>query len=295
MTISRRDLLAGALGSAPALWAWPLAADDGTKRLRQAVASLERQHGGRLGVAILDTSGTKPFAYRGDERFPMCSTHKVLSAAFVLARVDRKEESLARRMVYGKGDLVPYSPITEKHVGTGGLTVGEICEAAITVSDNTAANLMLDGFGGPKALTTYLRSLGDGVTRLDRREPELNEATPGDSRDTTTPLAMLQTMRKIVLGNALSASSRERLATWMAGCKTGEKRLRAGLPMGWQAGDKTGSGRHNATNDVALFWPPRSAPIVVTAYYVGAHASDDERNAVLAAVGRLAATIRAQR
>ncbi len=221
----------------------------------------------------------------------MCSTSKFPTAAFVMARVDHKQESLGRRIVYSKDYLVPYSPVTEKHVGGDGLTVGEICGAALTLSDNTAENLLLDTFGGPAALTAYLRSLGDRVTRLDRREPELNTAIPGDPRDTTTPIAMLEILHKIILGTALSASSREQLTAWIVASKTGDKRLRAGMPKGWRVGDKTGSGPNNVTNDIAVAWPPARAPIIVTAYYAGARASDDERNAILAEVGQLALTV----
>ncbi len=207
----------------------------------------------------------------------------------MLARVDRKDDSLGRRVRYTKSDLVTYSPVTANHVGDG-LTLGALCEAAVTLSDNTAANLLLDSFGGPAALTAYLRRLGDDVTRLDRRETALNENKPGDPRDTTMPLAMLRTMQKLVLGAALSAASRAQLADWLVGCKTGGKRLRADIPNGWRAGDKSGGGHNNATNDVAIFWPPGRAPIVVTAYYTGADAPLAAREAVLAEVGRLAAT-----
>ncbi len=221
----------------------------------------------------------------------MCSTSKFPTAAFVMARVDRQEERLARRIVYSRDYLVPHSPITEKHVGDDGLTVGEICQAALTLSDNTAENLLLDSFGGPAALTAYIRSLGDSVTRFDRREPELNEAIPGDPRDTTTPIAMLEILHKTILGTALSASSREHLIAWIAACKTGDKRLRAGAPKGWRVGDKTGSGANNVTNDIAVIWPPGRAPIIVTAYYAGPRASEDQRDAVLSEVGRLAMTV----
>jgi len=254
------------------------------------IAALEQRHGGRLGVAVLDTAGAKVVAHRGDERFALCSTHKCLAAAFVLARVDRKQESLVRRIVYAKDDLVAHSPVTGQHVGANGLSVGEICEAAVTLSDNTAANLLLGSFGGPAGLTAYLRSTGDGITRLDRRETALNEATPGDARDTTTPAAMVDFLHKTVVGTALSASSREQLTAWLVACTTGSKRLRAGVPSGWRVGDKTGSGGNNATNDVAVIWPPGRAPIIIAAYYAEARASDDERDAVLAEVGRLAAT-----
>ena len=278
LPIQRRTLLAAALLLGGA-------ADGGV--FQRSIAALEQRHGGRLGVAVL---GPANQAYRGDERFPICSTYKVLAAAFVLARVDRGQESLARRVSYTAADMVPYSPVTGEHAGADGLTVAALCDAAVTLSDNTAGNLLLDSFGGPAALTAYLRTLGDGSTRLDRREPELNEAAPGDPRDTTTPAAMARLMRLLVLGTALSPASRGQLAAWLAGCTTGGKRLRGGLPSGWRAGDKTGSGSNNATNDVAVIWPPGREPLVVAAYYIGAAATDDRRNAVLAEIGRLAAS-----
>lgn len=291
IVISRRKLLTGALLAGPTLPSLPAAADDRAGALQHAVAALERRHGGRLGVAVLDIARRAPIAHRGDERFALCSTHKLLAAAFVLARVDRQAESLGRRIVYARDELVAYSPVTEKHVGADGVTVGELCEAAITLSDNTAANLLLDSFGGPAELTAYVRSLGDGVTRLDRREPALNEARPGDPRDTTTPVAMLDILSKTVLGTALSPASCAQLTAWLVACQTGDKRLREGVPKGWRVGDKTGSGGNNATNDVAILWPPGRAPIVVTAYYAESRASEDERNAVLSEVGRLAAAL----
>ena len=282
--ISRRTINASLL-AAPVVLSRRAFAD--TLNFAEGIAALERRHGGRLGAARLDTATRGLIDYRGDERFPLCSTFKCLAAAFVLARVDRGEENLARRVTYSKTDLVTYSPVTGKHLEDG-LTVAEICEAAITLSDNTAGNLMLDGFGGPAGLTTYLRSIGDPVTRLDRRETELNEARPGDQRDTTTPSAMAGTLHKLVLGAALSNASRDQLIAWLVGSKTGDRRLRAGVPSGWRVGDKTGAGSNNATNDVAVIWPPGRMPLIFTAYYVGAQASDDERNAVLADVGRLA-------
>lgn len=289
--IRRRALLTSSLLAGPALLGARAAADERDGELRRGLAGLERKHGGRLGVAVLDSAGGNPIAHRGDERFAMASTFKFVAAAFVLARVDRGEESLARRIVYARGELVTYSPITEKHAGDGGLTVGEICDAAVTLSDNTAANLLLDSFGGPAALTAYARSLGDYATRLDRWETALNEAAPGDPRDTTTPAAMVGLLRETVLGTALSAASRAQLAAWLVANKTGDERLRAGVPRGWRVGDRTGSGGNNATNDVAVIWPPGRAPIVVAAYYAEARASAAERNAVLAEVGRLAASI----
>lgn len=267
------------------------AAVPGTTAPLDQLAALERRHGGRLGVAILDTATGRRINHRGEERFPMCSTFKWLLAAQVLARVDRGEESLDRRVVFADSDLVFYSPVTEKHVGEPGMTVGELCDATVTLSDNAAGNLLLDSVGGPAGLTAFARSIGDEWTRLDRYEPELNEAIPGDPRDTTTPAAMLRTMQAVLLGDVLSPASREQLTAWLVASSTGDARLRAGLP-GWRVGDKTGTGPRGVTNDVGIAWPPGGAPVLVTVYYAGAEsATPDERNTVIADVGRIVAGI----
>ncbi len=174
----------------------------------------------------------------------------------MLARVDRGQERLDRRIVFSDKDLVTYSPVTKDHVGPAGMSVADICAAAVTLSDNTAGNLMLASFGGPAALTAYARSLGDGLTRLDRIETALNEAAPGDPRDTTTPNAMLGDMQRLLVGDALSAKSRRHLTQWLLASKTGTKRIRAGLPSDWRVGDKTGGGDNGTANDIAVAWPP---------------------------------------
>jgi len=278
-SIARRAVFAGSL------LAFPAFADDATA----GFAELERRNGGRLGVAAVDTASGRRFDHRGDERFPMCSTFKLLAAAFVLARVDRGHEKLDRRVVFADKDIVPYSPVTKEHVGSGGLSMAEICKAAITLSDNTAGNLMLASFGGPSALTHYVRSLDNGVTRLDRIETALNEATPGDPRDTTSPAAMLGTMQRLLVGDALSSGSREQLASWLLANKTGAKRLRAGFPADWRVGDKTGTGGNGSANDVAIVWPPGRAPILVAVYFTGSTISDEARNTVIANAGRIVA------
>ena len=287
-SITRRELLRGSLLLAPVLLPLPaVAAAD----LEERFGELEARYGGRLGVAVLDTGGGRLIAHRGDERFPLCSTHKFLSAAFVLARVDRGQESLSRRVTYTRKDVIAYSPVTEKHVGGEGMSIGALCQAAMTLSDNTAANLLFASFGGPAALTAYLRSIGDPVTRLDRREPELNDSAPGDPRDTTTPVAMLEDMHKLVLGTALSPISRQQLTAWLVTCQTGKQRIRAGVPGTWRVGDKTGTGPNDATNDIAVLWPPGRPPILVTAYSLGSSEPDAQRNTLLAQVGRLATAV----
>ena len=281
--IARRAVLAGSLPGS--LLALPAFADDVASRL----ADLERRKGGRLGVSALDTRSGRRVGCRIDERFPLCSTFKFLAAAFVLARVDRGEERLDRRVVFSDKDLVTYSPVTKNHVGSAGMSMADICDAAVTLSDNTAGNLLFASFGGPPALTSYLRTLGDGVTRLDRVETELNEGTPGDPRDTTSPAAMLGTMQRLLVGDALSAGSRERLVSWLVANKTGDKRLRAGLPADWRVGDKTGTGGNGSANDVAVAWPPARAPVLVAVYFTGSTISDEARSAVIADAGRIVA------
>jgi len=295
MLISRRTLLGASLLAIPALYSLTAqaagAAPSSNPSLEQRLAELERRHGGRLGVAILDTGSQRLITHRGDERFAMCSTFKALAVAHVLARVDRKEEDLSRLIVYGKEQLVPYSPTTEKHTGEGGLSVGSICEAAVTLSDNTAANLLLDSSGGPQGLTDWLRLTGDQVTRLDRREPDLNENRPGDLQDTTTPIAMAQTLRTLIFTEVLSDPSRDQLIAWLVSNTTGDQKLRAGLPKRWRVGDKTGSGANNASNDVAVIWPTNRAPLIVTVYYTDSKATGEQINAVIAEVGRWAASV----
>jgi beta-lactamase class A len=292
---ARRRLVSASLATfalAPVAAAWAIEPPSAATAVSPlaALADLERRHGGRLGVAILDTVGGRRINHRGEERFPMCSTFKWLAAAHVLARVDRGEEALDRRIGYDRDDLVPYSPVTERHVDDG-MTVRELCDAAITLSDNTAANLLLASAGGPAGLTAFARSIGDTRTRLDRWETELNEAAPGDPRDTTTPAAMLHSMREVLLGDVLSAGSRTQLVDWLVANRTGDRRLRAGLPADWRVGDKTGTSGNGIANDVGIAWPPERGPLLVTAYYDGRGATPGQRDAVIADVGRIVASL----
>ncbi|MDM0233284.1 class A beta-lactamase [Variovorax arabinosiphilus] len=285
----RAFLLAGSAAAAgvPAL----AATDPALKPFRAKVAQaklnrIEADSGGRLGVCILDTATGRRLVHRAGERFPMCSTFKLLAAAMVLQRVDQGQERLDRPIAIERAVILPHSPATEPNVG-GTMTMGALCEATLTQSDNAAANLMLTSFGGPAALTAYLRALGDPVTRLDRNEPGLNEAIAGDPRDTTTPAAMLGLVRKLVLGDALKPGSRVQLRDWLIANKTGGQKIRAGLPAGWQAGDKTGGGAFGTNNDVAIVWPPGRRPILVSAYLTQTTAPLAQRDAALAAVAAL--------
>jgi beta-lactamase class A len=236
-----------------------------------ALAEIERSVGGRVGVFAMDTSTGRTVARREDERFAMCSTFKWALAAAVLSRVDRGELSLGDAVPYGRGDLQEYAPVTLEHVEEGSMTVEALAQAAVLVSDNTAANLLLARVGGPGGLTQFVRQQGDTVTRLDRDEPGLNENLDGDERDTTSPKAMVGLMRAVLVGQALSPASRDRLLGWMRECKTGLRRLRAGLPEGWVAGDKTGTGANGSHNDVMIAAPAGRAPILVASFMSGSH------------------------
>lgn len=254
---------------------------------QRPLAALEARYGGRLGVSAVDTAHGARISHRADDRFPMCSTFKVLLVGAVLARIDAGREHLDRPVVYAKPDLLQYAPVARKNVIRGYMTVRALCEASIRYSDNTAANLLLRAIGGPVRVTEFARSIGDFRTRLDRSEPDLNSAIPGDERDTTTPAAMVATLRSLVTGSALSPPSRRELESWLIACTTGDDCIRAGVPARWRVGDKTGSGAHATRNDIAVLYPPSRSPIFVTAYYTGSPASGDARDAVLAEVGRI--------
>ena len=251
------------------------------------IAEIERDLQGRIGVAILDTANNRSITYRATDRFPMCSTFKFLAVAAVLSRVDKKDEQLDRSIPYGPDDLLDWAPVTKEHVQQGNMTVDALCAAAIDYSDNTAANLLLQTIGGPHGFTEFVRSLGDPITRLDRNEPDLNTAIKGDERDTTTPAAMLNDVKLLLLGETLSAASRQQLEAWLIKNTTGDKRLRAGLPSTWQVGDKTGTGDNGARGDIAIVRPPNRAPILVFVYTVESAAPSDKINDAFAAIGKL--------
>jgi beta-lactamase class A len=274
-----------------AILVWLLAANVAGARSDAAnqVAAIEARVGGRMGVAALDTGSGKRLDYGADERFPMCSTFKFLAAAAVLKRVDEKQDQLDRFVSYDAKDILEYAPVTKAHLKEGGMTLGALCEAAIAQSDNTAGNLLLDAVGGPAGVTNFARSLGDQVTRLDRKEPELNSAIPGDDRDTTTPGSMLADMARILNGDVLSRSSRSQLEDWLRGNTTGAAMIRAGVPTDWIIGDKTGRGANGATNDIAIMRPPDRAPVLLAIYSVGSTATANDRAAAIAEVAKIVA------
>ncbi len=261
--LTRRSLLGA---SALLLPGAALAADASYDVAGRRIAEMEQQLGLRIGVAALDTANGNSIFYRENERALMCSTFKLMLVAATLKRTDAGQERLDRVIRYQKSDLLEYAPETSKHLAQG-MSVKALCAAAITLSDNTAANLLFTGVGGPAGLTSFARDLGDSRTRFDRIEGALN--VPDGEKDTTMPSAMLANLRDILLRDTLSAASRQQLTDWMIACSTGLTRLRAGLPQGWRAGDKTGSGS-GQLNDVAILWPPgKRAPVLVCAYTAG--------------------------
>ncbi len=290
--MTRRKLLAGCSALATTAVApeslWAAAA---SAALTDTLRAIEGQSGGRLGVTALDTATGARIGARADERFPLCSTVKALTCGAVLAQIDAGHDSLDRRIVVAASDLLDYAPVTKTRVGGPGMTLRELCDAALTWSDNTAANLLVASLGGPSAVTAFARALGDGVTRLDRTEPTLNEATPGDPRDTTSPDAMASILRRLVLEDTLAPRSRDQLATWMMGCRTGLAKLRAGVPPDWRVGDKTGNGDHGSTNDIAILWPPGGrAPLILCVYMTETTITAEAAAPLFAAVARAVMT-----
>ncbi|MGH6743180.1 MAG: class A beta-lactamase, partial [Bradyrhizobium sp.] len=261
MILNRRVLLAAASGLA----VWPALAQEPPPVL----SAYERETGGRIGLYAENLATGAKIAWRAEQRFVMCSTFKASLAAFVLARVDHGQDRLEDMIGYGPEDLLDYAPVARQNLAKATMSVADMCQAAVELSDNTCANLLLARVGGPAALTAFWRSTGDAVTRLDHNEPQLNRSAPGDPNDTTTPAAMAGNLRRFLLGEVLSQSSRERLSGWMLDCKTGNSRLRAGLPESWRIGDKTGNNGKDASGDIAVAWPRSGGPVLICAYTQG--------------------------
>ncbi len=251
----------------------------------ELVSNLENRYGGKIGVAIMDTSDQSLWHYQGNSRFPLMSTFKTLACAKLLADVDQKKQKLTTESLIERESLVTYSPVTEPQAGQT-ITLDQACEATMSTSDNTAANLVLAGIGGPKQLTDFLRSTGDNTTRLDRIEPELNEAQLGDNRDTTTPLAITNTLNQLIFGNTLSDVSRTQLKTWMMGNQVADNLLRSVLPEGWSIADRSGAGGHGSRGITAIVWSNKRQPLIISIYMTGTNASFEERNQVIVKTGQ---------
>lgn len=287
MRAMRLGLARTTAGAAGALLLWAISgvAQATPDRLIETVSAVEERLNARVGLYVYDEETGRRWTYNADDRFPMASTFKSLACAALLARVDAGDERLDRVVTFGKSELVPYSPVTEERVGPDGMSLGEVCHATMTMSDNTAANLVMGAIGGPAGLTAFIRSTGDRATRLDRWETDLNEATPNDPRDTTTPKAMARTLRRLVFEEVLSLDSRAQLKDWLKGNKVGDALFRAGVPEDWTVGDRTGAGGHGTRAIAAILWPPGRQPVVATVYITETEASFEARNAAIADIG----------
>ena len=280
--LNRRTLLAAASGLA----VWPALAQEALP----ALTAYERETGGRVGLYAENVVTGAKIAWRAEERFVMCSTFKASLASFVLARIDQGKDHLESMIAYGPENLLEYAPVAKQNIGKNAkasMSVADMCAATVELSDNTSANLLLARVGGPSALTTFWRSTGDTVTRLDHNEPELNRSPPGDPNDTTTPVAMVGNLRRFLLGEVLSLDSRQRLTGWMLNCKTGDNRLRAGLPKDWKVADKTGNSGKDAVGDIAVVWSKPERPVLVAAYVQGGSPTEPQFKALFTEIGRM--------
>ena len=262
--LSRRRALIGGLtfAAAAACPTWPMIADPGEplSSIQDRIAALERRHNAYIGLFAVDLDGDRSIAHRGQESFAMCSTFKGYASARVLQMVEQGELTLDQQVFVDPAAIVPNSPRTAFRAG-GDMTLDELCQAALQVSDNTAGNLLLETIGGPPAITAFARSIGDPSTRLDRWETDLNSAIPGDPRDTSTPQALGGGYRELLTGDALGAPQRQQLEDWMRGNQTSS--MRAGLPPGWTSADKTGSGDYGSTNDVGVAYGPAGQRVLL--------------------------------
>ena len=266
----------------------PRTYDDGLiPRFSFEVISL--QVDGDLGVSVLDTETGRASGWDETSTYPLNSTFKFLLAGAVLQRVDRGQERLDRQIAVRSSDIVAWSPVAKEAVG-GSMSLRSLCEAAMTRSDNAATNLLLRSVGGPEALTATLRNMGDPVTRIDRYETEMNDVPPGDLRDSSTPSQMLKTMETLLLGDILSARSKEQLAAWMIANTTGGARIRAGVPSGWTVGDRTGTGPRGETATIAAIYPPNRKPLLMTVYIRGSSRNRDAQESTHAELARIATT-----
>ncbi|TNH41791.1 class A beta-lactamase [Photorhabdus luminescens] len=256
-------------------------------RLATVVKQEEQTLNARIGVAVIDTASDKIVSYRGNERFPLNSTFKALLCGVLLSEVDKGKVALTDAIQFNKTELVEYSPVSEKFVAPASMNWQQLCSAAVSYSDNTAANLIAKKVGGPAAMNLFFSGLGDSVTHLDRYEPELNSAIPGDERDTTTPVAVSQTLQKLTLGEVLKPSSRQQLVEWMRDDKVADALLRSVLPAGWKIADKTGAGDYGSRSIISIVWPKNSSPLIVAIYITQTEATIVQSNEAIARIGKI--------
>lgn len=256
--------------------------------IHQKLAELEASSGGRIGISAINTANHRRIQYRSEERFPFCSTSKVMVVAAILKKSMTNHHLLQQKITYTQNDidLSDYAPVTKNHVKDE-MSIDELCAAAIIYSDNGAMNLLMKELGGPEVVTHFARSIGDDIFRLDRWEPDLNSAIPGDLRDTSTPLAMEQSLQQLAFRDVLSLPKREQLQAWLKNNTTGNTRIRSGVPNGWLVGDKTGTGDYGTTNDIGIIYPPKCPPIVVAIYFTHNTKDAAPSNELIASATRL--------
>lgn len=252
--------------------------------LGDTIEAVEKRIGGNIGVAVYDTGAKSLWQHDGDSRFPLMSTFKTLACAKLLADAEQGHSSLNSTVVIKQQDLVTYSPVTKQQVNQS-FSLQQACRTTLATSDNTAANIVLNGIGGPIAFTDFMRSIGDDATRLDRLEPFLNEAAKGDPRDTTTPTAMVKSLDALLYGDFLSESSKQQLTQWMKDNRVSDSLLRAVLPEGWQIADKSGAGGNGSRGIVGSVWKQNRAPILVSIYITQSQVPFKQRNQAIAEIG----------
>ncbi len=249
---------------------------------------LEERHGGRLGVAALDVGSQRRVSWRGQERFAFCSTFKTFLAVATLERVQREEEQLDRAVPVTRADMIPHAPVTEKAIGRT-LTIRELMQAAVEVSDNPAANILIREMGGIAVWRSWWPTFGDTTTVISRLEPDLNTALPNDPRDTCLPDQTIANIRELAFSDRLTPEHDQLISGWMIASPTGPNRIKAGAPQGWTVAHKTGTGSNGATNDIGMLTPLSGSPVLMAAYFTGApEATDDQRDAVIAEATRRA-------
>ncbi|NQZ90007.1 MAG: class A beta-lactamase [Colwellia sp.] len=251
----------------------------------KTIKQQEQQLGVRIGVAVYDVAANDLWNYNGNVRFPLMSTFKALACGKLLSDVEKGILFFDISTMITEKSLITWSPITEKLVGEK-MTLKQACSATMIMSDNTAANIVLAEIKGPKALTEFMRSIGDDVTRLDRIEPDLNEALDGDKRDTTTPNAMVTSLHTLLFGDVLSQASKDQLKQWMMDNKVTGSLLRSVLPGDWFIADRSGSGGFGSRAITAVVWSDKRTPLIISIYLTQTDASFAQRNKAIAAIGK---------
>ena len=266
----------------------PAFANTQSNSINKRLSLLENKYQGRLGIAAINTGNNQRINYHANEHFPFGSTAKVIAVSAILKKSENEPALLHKKILFTKSALIVsgYAPITQKHLSNG-MNISELCKAAIEYSDNAAMNLLIKQLGSPKAVTQFARGIGNQTFRLDRMEPQLNSAIPGDLRDTATPQSMASSLKKLVLGGALALPERQQLKNWLIHNTTGNNRIRAAVSNTWVVGDKTGTGDYGTTNDIAIIWPPKCKPLVLAVYFTQHNKNATPSDTVIATATQL--------